>query len=253
MISGIVRSVFSVVSLFKDGQQGVWYDPSDLTTLFQDSAGTTPVTADGQPVGLMLDKSGNSNHAVQTVSSKRPTYKTNGTLHWLQPDGVDDYMIVQNKAFNQLGFTAILGVLGGTGRNQRVLDARGTGSKGTTKGWHIKPYQHGTDGFVVDDAVSSQFIDTPSVLGLKKVSTSVFNPNDSMFLRNNGTLIQSKMANITDIVSTIDSVLFINSNGRNAQFFDGNFYGVVFVDKEITASDINNVEQYVAGKSGVVI
>jgi hypothetical protein len=35
----------------------VWLDPSDLTTLFQDAAGTTPVTAPGQPVGLALDKS----------------------------------------------------------------------------------------------------------------------------------------------------------------------------------------------------
>lgn len=44
-------------ALFVAGEVGVWYDPSDLTTLFQDSAGTTPVTAAGQPVGLMLDKS----------------------------------------------------------------------------------------------------------------------------------------------------------------------------------------------------
>jgi len=34
-----------------------WYDPSDLSTLFQDAAGTTPVTSAGDPVGLMLDKS----------------------------------------------------------------------------------------------------------------------------------------------------------------------------------------------------
>lgn len=43
-------------SLFAAGEQGAWYDPSDLSTLYQDSAGTTPVTATGQPVGLMLDK-----------------------------------------------------------------------------------------------------------------------------------------------------------------------------------------------------
>lgn len=48
---------FSVLSLFASGEQGVWYDPSDMTSLFQDSAGTTPVTAVEQPVGLMLDKS----------------------------------------------------------------------------------------------------------------------------------------------------------------------------------------------------
>jgi hypothetical protein len=34
-----------------------WYDPSDYSTLFTDSAGTTPVTAVEQFVGLMLDKS----------------------------------------------------------------------------------------------------------------------------------------------------------------------------------------------------
>lgn len=50
-------SPFSPLSLFAGGAPGAWYDPSDLTTLFQDSAGTTPVTAVEQPVGLMLDKS----------------------------------------------------------------------------------------------------------------------------------------------------------------------------------------------------
>jgi hypothetical protein len=36
---------------------GVWYDPSDYSTLYQDSAGVTPVTAVEQSVGLLLDKS----------------------------------------------------------------------------------------------------------------------------------------------------------------------------------------------------
>jgi len=43
-------------SLFASGEQGIWLDPSDFSTLYQDSAGTTPVTAVGQPVGLALDK-----------------------------------------------------------------------------------------------------------------------------------------------------------------------------------------------------
>lgn len=46
-----------VNALFRSGEQGVWYDPSDRATLFQDAAGTTPVTAVEQPVGLILDKS----------------------------------------------------------------------------------------------------------------------------------------------------------------------------------------------------
>lgn len=48
---------FSPASLFTSGVVGAWYDPSDTSTLFQDSAGTTPVTAVEQGVRLMLDKS----------------------------------------------------------------------------------------------------------------------------------------------------------------------------------------------------
>ena len=41
---------------------GIWYDPQDLTTMYQDAAGTLPVYRPGAgkvdpPVGLMLDKS----------------------------------------------------------------------------------------------------------------------------------------------------------------------------------------------------
>lgn len=41
--------------LFSNNEQGFWYDPSDLSTLFQTADGT-PVTTLGQPVGFVLDK-----------------------------------------------------------------------------------------------------------------------------------------------------------------------------------------------------
>lgn len=49
-------SAFSMPSLFPASEVGFWWDPSDLTTMFQDALGTTPVTATGQSVGLLLDK-----------------------------------------------------------------------------------------------------------------------------------------------------------------------------------------------------
>ncbi|UZS00914.1 hypothetical protein [Pseudomonas phage vB_PsaM_M1] len=48
--------IFSILDLFDSGEQGVWYDPDDLSSLYQDVTGSIPVTAAGQPVGLMLDK-----------------------------------------------------------------------------------------------------------------------------------------------------------------------------------------------------
>lgn len=63
---------FDPVTFFAASEVGAWYDPSDLSTLYQDSAGTTPVTAVEQPVGLMRDKSGRGNHATQPTAASRP-------------------------------------------------------------------------------------------------------------------------------------------------------------------------------------
>jgi hypothetical protein len=65
----ISGGAFSPASLFAGGTvAGAWYDPSDPGTLFTTSAGTTQCAMPGQgsavPVGRMLDKSGNGNHAI---------------------------------------------------------------------------------------------------------------------------------------------------------------------------------------------
>lgn len=52
-------SVFTPLSLFSASEPGAWYDPSDMSTMFQDAAGATPVTAVEQPVSVILDKSKN--------------------------------------------------------------------------------------------------------------------------------------------------------------------------------------------------
>ena len=62
-----------VVRQIVQRDNGAWFDPSDLSTLFQDAAGTIPVTAVEQPVGKMLDKSGNGYHATQSITASRPT------------------------------------------------------------------------------------------------------------------------------------------------------------------------------------
>lgn len=67
-------------NLFLGGIPGAWYDPTDLSTMFQDSTGTTPVTAVEQPVGRILDKSGNANHATQATAASRPTYRARYNL-----------------------------------------------------------------------------------------------------------------------------------------------------------------------------
>jgi hypothetical protein len=69
---GLWGGGFSPATLFAAGEQGYWLDPSDFSTMFQDSAGTTPVTAVGQNVGRILDKSGRGNHFIQSSLASRP-------------------------------------------------------------------------------------------------------------------------------------------------------------------------------------
>lgn len=110
----------------------VWHDPSDLTTLFQDAAMTVPVTASDDPVGAMLDKSGNGHHAIQATAGARPLYKTAGGLHWLEFDGIDDFLAVtygatlvqpwdRVSAIRCIGAGAVHHMLGGAADNAGVL------------------------------------------------------------------------------------------------------------------------------------
>jgi hypothetical protein len=84
---------YSPLSLFAAGEQGYWLDPSDFGTMFQDDAGTTPVTAVGQSVGRWLDKSGLGNHFIQPNVANRPILQVDsGGRHFLLFDGSDDFL-----------------------------------------------------------------------------------------------------------------------------------------------------------------
>lgn len=50
----------------------LWLDANDSTTLFQDSAGTTPAVANSDPIGLWKDKSGNARNFSQATTSLKP-------------------------------------------------------------------------------------------------------------------------------------------------------------------------------------
>ena len=83
---------WSAANLVGAGDTGGYLDPSNLATLFQDSAATTGVTGDSQPVGTFrgTTSGGTAIHdATQGTSTAKPTYRTDGTKHWLQFDGGD--------------------------------------------------------------------------------------------------------------------------------------------------------------------
>ena len=67
------------------------YDRQDLSSLYQDSAGSIPVTQVGDPVGRITDLSGNGRHLIQATESKRPLLGQDAWgKYYVQGDGIDD-------------------------------------------------------------------------------------------------------------------------------------------------------------------
>jgi hypothetical protein len=93
---GEAVSGFTPADLFGPSDPGGLYNIQLLSTLFQDSAGTTPAVVDG-PVGRVNDISGNDNHLTQTTDTARPTLRQDaGTgRYYLAADG-DDFLSTGN-------------------------------------------------------------------------------------------------------------------------------------------------------------
>ncbi len=91
---------FDPTTLFA-GETGGWWQPSDLSTLFQGTDELTPVTAAGQAVGRINDKSGNGNHLLQPTGSRRPLLQTDGSLWWLEFDSVANQFLTATFTFAQ--------------------------------------------------------------------------------------------------------------------------------------------------------
>ena len=80
----------------------LWLDFSDITTLYQDSSKTTPVTSDGDVIGCATDKSSSGDDATQSTTAAKPLYKTNiqNSLACAYFDGSDDFLGMTGTAIS---------------------------------------------------------------------------------------------------------------------------------------------------------
>ena len=233
---GIGQAAFSPLSLFAFDEQGAWYDPSDLTTIFQDRAGTTPVTADGQTVGKILDKSGRGNHAVAPNDSSRPLYKTDGTYHWLQYDGVDDKLLTNSISFGSVLGTSFAGTKHATGSTFWV-DYCFPADTGT--GFWACGQSGGTGNY--PDAMASDVI--------YEVMGSRLNPatRDQLYIEST-----NKNVVTTSEVVTLQTG-YIGLSGYAGLLFTGNMYGFILLNRAVSVYEKHCSGEWMAAKSNTSI
>ena len=250
---------FSPASLFADGVIGVWYDPSDLTTLFQDSAGTTPVTASGQPVGKMLDKSGNGNHATQAISAKRPIYTEGSGLSWLAFDGVDDFMSVPSSTdkfkflHNGLGCTTFSAIDSASGHNGVIyMTSLDTSDVGATLYIDSNRYRSAViNATGTTIALGNTLGIATGVDILTVLNSSGKNPNYQLFEKQ----ASSFTTNYVGSPSTSNATNNFSIGSRNGEslFFSGKMFGLISLGADATSEQIASTEAYLAAKSGVTL
>ena len=236
------------IKLFKNGEQGAWYDPSDLSTLFQDAAGTTPVTADGDPVGLMFDKSGNVNHAIQSVVASRPVYRTDGTLHWLQFDGVDDHLNVPyNPSLRQTQMSFVFSYLS-TAQSLQIILSNGDGRAFPTINWLV--------------GVDSSLVVLPRTPTVLWVAPSSINKTHVGSVVADGVTVNGRLdgggeTSLTGTFGTDNAAgitLGAQASLPHELFLSGNLFSVVIVaGRSISSAERNNTERYLAENSGVTL
>lgn len=246
---------WSPLELFQSGELGAWYDPSDLTTLYQDAAGTVPVTSDGDPVGKMEDKSGNGNHATQSVSASRPVYRTDGALHWLEAGGVDDYLKITNNLIDvtlDQVMSAALSTYDGKTSPYFI------GTEPLDKGFELllhhnserlRPAVVTTSGIVASNDTVSLTINQNYVINERWDRSS-----GNLVLDKNGVEVVNASGTPADIQTpAIGYELFSGNGGNSARCWSGTMLGFVICSKTATDNEITELNNYMASKSGVAL
>lgn len=224
-----------------------WYDPSDLSTLWQDTAGTTPVTASGQSVARIDDKSGNGYHLTQSTAAARPTYQSSGGLHWLESDGVDDLM----QAGSRLG-------LGADPDLSVITSLRNLSSDSDDRLIHIGDNTPTNLSLSIGTAGTSWRYDDGNVIFADFTGDTVVT-----WARSTGDLYRDAIVGLDGVydpyISTATGGSSVNSTGDEftlfakdigALFANVRLYGLVVTESN-NAADRSRAETYLADKAGI--
>lgn len=242
------------LSVFNGGRNGFWYDISDLRTLFQDVAGTTPVTADGQQVQLILDKSGNGNHASQLAGG---VYHTDGTLHWITTNGTSNFYDIPYLGLYAAGaMTSVLGVsVLSQASDQYLLCEGSSASDIPTYTINREDDGIGYDAFIRNDA-STILLDSSGGSITEGAGAIVISSMDT------GSNVKSYISGVVDsdtdytrsgVLTLNRTTLFALGRTTTVGFAHVDFYGCIIIADAIALAEQKQIEQYMANRSGVTL
>jgi hypothetical protein len=234
-----------------------WYDPSDFTTMWQDSAKTTPVTGANQPIGYMADKSGNGRHALQATSGTRPTLKQDGNgYYYVDCAGTVflDMTATSASMFNNIGVLDVSVAVGGYPGTtwQPLLLSRVSGSTylwvgsiNSSSGTGLGGRRLTSDGW--------QQVELASIPATPSVLIHEINYAGAMgYIYVNGSLSQSGSFQTAGNTANYSPTMVTLYGAGNGAGYGGKIYGVV-MSYGLSAGERASIDTYLGAKCGLTI
>lgn len=250
-----------ITQLFANNEQGFAFDFNDLSTMYQDAAGTIPVTGVGQPVGRVLDKSGRDNHATQSTSAKRPILQQNATTgaYYLSFDGVDDCLVTSDINFNGQNnlslFTSV--VFNDLAAKTQFIAELSTASFQKQGTFSLLRGYGGGNAYALRRNLSTvtkyEDLVSQSNTNTKAVLTGIINSTlNEEYLRNFGKSVGNKALAVTT-ESFKNYPLYIGMGEATMYPLNGNLYSLIGVARIASTTEITNIEKIIAKNIGVDI
>jgi hypothetical protein len=236
---GVAFSPLSIPGL------ALWLDASDSATLFQDSAGTTPATTDGDVVGYWGDKSTGVKHMTQATTAQKPTLQLaeqNGR-HAIQFDG-SDVLFRSGVVTTSTAWTVFTAAKLGAGATQAIF------ANGTATVSNVAPMVWKNTGNRNISLANANCVDGAATTSAE-IWTTRRTTAPLAILRINGA--SQAITNDTAAQATPTVGAFVGAALADTTYaMTGFIYEILMYSAALTDDQLAQVEAYLSSKWGIV-
>ena len=255
---------FDPATLFASGEKGFLYDPSNGSTLFTDTAGTTPVTASGQSVQRMEDLSGNGWHVTYPGAGTAPTYIESGGLKLIRFNGSTSRLsCVSVNMASLTKATLVIAVTQNsltTGQSMFEHGAGGPVSGGIAA--YASNGPNGSFGAALGNGSAWTFNAGPAAAVPRTyVGAAVFTPaaaafDDQVAISVNGAAVDETQVATNGTMSNAafgTRNLYLGHRSDGTSPFDGDIMFLCLIGRELTTEEFQNLQTYAAERGGGIL
>lgn len=234
-------TVFTPTALFTAGVTGAWYNPADHTTTFQDTAGTVPANADGQPVQRINDLSGNGHHLLNISGGGNPEIlHTSGGLWWISfTTDVLQASFAFVQPITRIGAARVV-----TYFNSSTLYDGGILNGGG------RLYESGSAPEITSNAGTPFIVNaTEMTVGVDHVTTEILDGASSKLAVDNNAYGTCS----SDTGFNNAAGITVGASGDGIRAADMRWYGGIFIGVTLAAGDIANCRTYFGALAGLTL